>query len=449
MISRALTSIGNVARSLFGGKPEPQPNVSTARNKRWRESFERRVDALLNHRNGQDLATGAIQLFGLNGIRAELGSDWDSVANRAYGVAQAIIRRHLGDDDVFERRDNETFVLCFADLTLEQAKVVIQRMSRELMDALRREVPQAAVEVAQHVTALTPGQDDGGGSSVLDRVAKSLEQIKQDAEQTFEHRRNALFARANVIYSPICDQRKQTIVMNRCLLDDTSSRQPLNNLLSLAEGPKVVKVLADIDGFLLGCAIRDLHALLQVNDRVMFVVPVNFYTLKVPETRDAYIALCEKTPEAYRQYVMFEITGVPPKTTASRLANPIESILPYGYGVVVEMPPGGMAIGELVSIGAFGVSITLPSGAESFDDAAMTSLNTAFALGLRTMVHGVGTAGLVQAAIDSGIYYLNGNAVAPKTDTPKGARKLKLTARLDQDGDPLSLNSQTNERVTA
>ncbi|MGP1396865.1 MAG: hypothetical protein ACTS3R_15260 [Inquilinaceae bacterium] len=449
MIRRALTSIGNAARSLFGGRPEPQPEVSAARQKRWRESFEHRAKALLNQRDGQEMATGAIQLFGLNGIRAELGSDWDRVANRAYEVAQAIIRRHLGDDDVFERRDNETFVLCFADLTLAQAKILVQRMSEELKAALRREVPQAAsVNVAQHVTALTPGDDDGD-SSVLDRVARSLEQITQTAEQTFERRRNALFAQANVIYSPICDQRKQTIVMNRCLLDDTSSRQPLENLLSLAEGPKVVKVLADIDGFLLGCAIRDLHTLLQVNDRVMFVVPVNFYTLKVPATRDAFVALCQKMPEAYRQYVMFEITGVPPKTTASRLANPIESILPYGYGVIVEMPPGGMAIGELVSIGAFGVSITLPSGAESFDDAAMTSLNTAFALGLRTMVHGIGTAGLIQAAIDAGLYYLDGNAVAPKTDTPKGARKLKLAAKLDQDGDPLSLNNQANERITA
>jgi DNA-binding response OmpR family regulator len=76
----------------------------------------------LAERNHGAVTVSRLQMVGLRAVRQELGPQWPALATKVRALAEGIIRAHLAPEDVFTRRADDEFVLCFASLTEDRER---------------------------------------------------------------------------------------------------------------------------------------------------------------------------------------------------------------------------------------------------------------------------------------------------------------------------------------
>jgi PAS domain S-box-containing protein len=101
---------------------------------------------------GPEIVAGKLQFVGLAGVRAALGGRWPAMAERAFTLAETILRRHLSGTDVFSRTDDDGFLVCFSDLDEAAADFKARVIAREIRDRLVGEIPESVTTL--HVTSL-------------------------------------------------------------------------------------------------------------------------------------------------------------------------------------------------------------------------------------------------------------------------------------------------------
>src|ERR1700730_2149654 len=119
MFKHSLKKLGSFLLSIAAEAPahpiaRRKPSDAGARRVR----FDQRVSkAIANRPNGSTkVLAGTVQLVGMNEIRRALGDRrWEAVAGKAHEITETTIRAHLTEHDAFDRRDDETYILCFAD----------------------------------------------------------------------------------------------------------------------------------------------------------------------------------------------------------------------------------------------------------------------------------------------------------------------------------------------
>src|SRR5690606_21916000 len=72
------------------------------------------------------LLAGQVQLLGMSKIKNSIGARWDDLAGAAYQIVEESIREFLTDDDTYERRDDEIYVLCFANADKAEAEAITE-----------------------------------------------------------------------------------------------------------------------------------------------------------------------------------------------------------------------------------------------------------------------------------------------------------------------------------
>lgn len=404
-----------------GARPAPDSGAVTQPP----ETFDRRAQALVAGRPHPNapLAAGAVQLLGMWDIRAELGAAWEAVAAEAYRVTERVIRSHLTDADLYERKDEETYILCFSALDLEQAEQKTRTIVAEVKAVLLRDVPQASkLRLGYQVMKLDPENVLKSSGSLLEAVAASLDAVKQEAAEVFERQRRMLIKDATVVFSPCWNPARQSVVLYRCLLDDWTSQTTLQNLKTLSDAESLQQAIADLDYLILGRAIQTLHSILQSDGKAVLLVPVHFQTLSERARREEYLSLCRRMPKPYGKFVILEIYGVPSQAPTSRILEVVNAVRPYCNTLVVSVPvTEDRSLHELGLMGIYGVAAALEELPEGSFGALAKYAAAAKAAKLRSFMHGARTIGLAKMAVEAGFDYIDGETIAPKTDMPKGA----------------------------
>jgi hypothetical protein len=430
-IGIALLALGNdgkrAVRDIEPGLPDLQEEV---RRSLEREEFDRRAEQLVAGRSDPEapLAASAVQLLGMQDIRAELGEAWDEVAAKAYAVSDEVIRRNLGPSDIFARRDEETYILCFAGLGRGEAEHRTRDIVAEIKAALLREVPQArGLRVDHRGTDFSPHLALSAGSSLLDAIAASLDNVSREVEDTVQRQRRMLLDRASAVFCPVWATTRQTVALHRCRLDDWTSKSTLQNLQALTDPDSLQQAIADLDFLLLGRAIEMLHSVMQANGKTILLVPVHYQTLAQRAHREEFLSLCQRVPSAYRRYLLFEIYGVPAQAPNTRLLQLAKILQPFCHGAIVSLPPSALhRLFEIGTSGIYGIAATQEDIGSVAAGVMAKYVAAAKAGGLRTFLHGARTIGMVKKALDAGFDYVDGEAVAPKTAHPRAAYPLKL-----------------------
>jgi hypothetical protein len=334
-----------------------------------------------------------------------------------------VLRKHLKGADVYTRKDEEIYILCFATLDKYQAERKTKAIVEEIKAVLLREVPEAGrLRVGHRMTEVKPAQALRSGSSLLDTITASLDAVKREADEILERQRRILLEEASVVFSPVWNPSGQSVVLFRCLLDDWTSRTTLQNLEKLSEPETLQRAIADLDCLILGRAIQTLHGILQSNGKTVLLVPVNFQTLVQRTSRDEYLSLCHKMPKAYGKFLFFEIYGVPSQTPASRILQIAKTVQPFSNALVLSVPvTAERVLFELGTSGVYGVAVSLEELAGGGASLLAKYAASANAAGLRTFAHGARTIGLAKSTVDAGFDYLDGDAIAIKVEHPKGA----------------------------
>jgi hypothetical protein len=429
MFRRSLKSFASFLLSITAENPAA-PILAQNNARVRRKQFDRRVrDVIAQRPDGSaTIVAGTVQLVGISDIRKALGDDaWAAVAGKAHQITEATIRLHLSEADAFDQRDDETYILCFADSNKIEAAQKAGRIVARIKERLVQELPRAAerVRVDHEVCELEWSADETDDDlPLIDRLAVSLRKVREEADLAAKRWRHALVHEATLAYAPLWRPKTRIVPMFRCLLDDATGKIALERLRTLAGIEALMEATSELDCVMFSHAVQALHVLVQNNGTAALVAPVSFHTLNDRRLRERFTTSCGNMPEAYRQFVIFELRAVPPGIPDIRLIELIQQLKPLGKSVIVEMPLDEQRAMHLAGIGLFGFAL---------DIAGLTrqKINMELYLAryvrhtkganLNTIVHGVNTLGLADAAIKAEIDYIGGEAIAHALDAPKNA----------------------------
>lgn len=423
MLRPALHRLGQILISVGSQPAQPPGDAASARR---HKTFNRRAEGLVKSRDrSTPVFAGAVQFIGLKDLKTQLGAAWEDVAQEAYGIAQRVIAENLAETDVCERYDDETYIVCFADLDRPQA----ERKSRRIVKSIKAALLEAATEAkhleVEHAIAEVPDEELGAaaGESLIDVLAGALRKVRSEVVEAQQNWLRVLLHDANVVFAPIWSPKKRSVLMCQCLLDDITGKAALRRIEALSGPEQLRGAMADLDCVILGHAVRAVHHLVQQREeKMVVVVPVNFQTLSEKVHRDAFLRLCKDMPSCYSQFLMMEVHGISPGVPTGRAMELCLYLRPYCRSIIIEASIADSAIMRTDATSIFAVSIRLDDPIDDDLATALEKFATAMkARSFHSIAHGADTIGLAEAAIRSGIDFISGKAVALPLESLRGA----------------------------
>lgn len=427
MFNRFVRRIGKYLLDLSEEK-----TASDDHRQRSRQSFERRGQVLLTakQKSNDKISAGAIELIGLEDIKREIGPAWQELAGRASSIAEEVIRGHLTNADVYTEQDDGTFILFFAEHTKQQASETARQISVEIKSTVRKEIPRIAESLGVRHFATELDNDivftDDKDRPLADALFESLSAMRREAEETIQHRRSAILREARVVYRPVWHTGKRAIMLYRCMFDAQSGGQILELLEAISDPDQLISIMAELDILLFGKGIKALHEMLQRQARAIMVVALSFHTAANKRFLDDYLRLYRGIPQAYKKFIFVEITGTPAGTPMSRLSGIAAALQPYCHAVLLDNTDRHHEVSDLADANVSGVTFEMsgsPHNVADFSAAMKRASHIAKARNLTLIVHGVNTIGQLDAAVNLGIDYLDGEAIHVSLDEPRSAFK--------------------------
>jgi hypothetical protein len=151
-----------------GGRPAPGPASApaSAAGPRYTTAdspeFAERLRALFRERRA--LVAGGVHVIGLQQVRAHFGDKWPAMREKVQSIARRAIEHHLAETDLFTGFGESAFVIVFAGLTAEAARVKCALIADEI--ARRVFGTEARPDIVEVATSVIKPE----GEVVVDRV---------------------------------------------------------------------------------------------------------------------------------------------------------------------------------------------------------------------------------------------------------------------------------------
>jgi hypothetical protein len=411
-------------------------------------AFEDRLRDLLGQGGDAAVLAGRVNFIGLDKIKDRLGASWERVAASADRVARQTIERHVEAGDIFSGLQGFSYVMVFARLSKEQARVkcllIAEQISKTLLGEAGTELLDVKAAVARIdgridlkaislAEELTASLDAAGDLEFTDRepippeppapAAAALSTAAAAAKQD-------PLAKLSFSYRPVWDKTRNVVSAYSCLGqvrlsdvgpasddaaamigDDPEERARLDDMMQQ-------RVLADIDG------------LMRDGLQVLLILPVHFETLSsVARRRKFTKVLGERLGEEPRKRLLIEIDGVPVGVMQSRLVELITPLRAHCRGVMLRMPLEASDFTNVKGCGAFAIGADVGARVEP-EFTLMMWMNrfarAAEKAGVETYARGLRSLSQVAGSIGAGFGYLDGDAVAKSVAHPRRAVEFRL-----------------------
>src|SRR5665213_4006270 len=116
--------------------------------------FERRLKALLGSGQAVALQAGRVSIIGLDRVKERFGVAWKRLAARADQITRNTIKRYLLPGDIFAAFGGTNYVIVFASLDNEGARMKCFLIAREVTKALLGEEGAELISVGTAVAQL-------------------------------------------------------------------------------------------------------------------------------------------------------------------------------------------------------------------------------------------------------------------------------------------------------
>lgn len=442
-------AVGDILRRLFADDEEAANPRATRPARSGSEAAEREADVFVERLNRmlwqrRSILSGNIHLVGLQRIRQRLGAEWPRIADRAQDVAQKTIQRFCRPEDIFTRYDDLSFLIIFADLSVDQAQLRCHEIGEEIGRRLLGE------NFAAEATEVSTGVFETDGSLIFNAVSKEslLQRLlpeagaaataaaaaeapaaagQEDLPDTMpdfsfaQIDRTKALASMDVMYRPMWNLRHNAIANYFATagaqnvfgdqLWDTALRREFADVLSPAE----------FDIYVARRALRDIAAYVARGQKVLLCWPIHFETIAGRTGRNAYIDLCREIPDPVRQLLIFEVDGLPEGTPQSRLLDVLSVLKPFCRGQTVRVPWTFRQFSQVTGTGLNGIGLDLAAAPRG--DAERIRILEEFAggaakVGLRCYAHGLNSRAQALAALAAGFESIDGDAVERMVDLP-------------------------------
>ncbi|WP_247894493.1 hypothetical protein [Azospirillum sp. B510] len=371
-------------------------------------------------------SAGAIQLIGLDALRIQLGSRWNSVKARVHDQAERLLNRHLPPSDVWLRADEANYLIVFATLDRQSAELICGRVVSELHRLMLGNNDTGSITVRSVVTEFD-GNIAVEEASFDQLIAKALQQgiatSTSIEPETVDHHRDVTVPQEvesfhpNICFRPVFDVAHKVLSTYVCHLDDGTKRTlsafPADDLRG-----EEYRFLADSAILMQSVEIHgDLH---KNNFRYIQNLVIHFSTISIARYRRDYIALCHSIPVHLVPFMVFVLHGVPMGVPYGRIAEIMTVLKPYARAVLVLFDDGAPNLAAFAQAGVRGLGIIVQPG-EPEARAATRVHNFGTHVrrhGMVFFVDGIRTATMLRVAEEAGASYVAGPLVGTDTDVP-------------------------------
>ena len=402
----------------------PAPDQTTMVQAR----FEARVGQLaLELSRG---SAGKLQLLQLDHIRAELGERWPRAIERVREVAEQVLTRRLDPIDVFAPVDAGSYLILFASLDEDEARLMVAALAREIRDRLLGELgPVVEPEVAAFVAPIGAIVRAGASAPPLDEIDRALSQLENVAPPRDTAKQAELRPRlgeVSVNYRPTLHAKRGMISVFGAqalrLLADGAIRRgtaayPVND----------PPVSFEIDRGVLQQALKDVRRMVRRHERALVCVPLRLQSL-IDHSSGQMVDLLRVQRPAVRRHVVIEVAGLLPDAPTARLSEAITAIQPFCRALIVSVPPsfGEFERAARLGLSAVGIELeqTMPPGLTRERVLALLGAFTrgAHAHGMTAHLWSIADAAMLEAGRDAGFDFLNGPALAADISRPHAMR---------------------------
>ena len=313
--------------------------------------------------NAEKLA-GRLFVVSLDVIRGRYGNSWRFLSEKARRSARGFIAERITKDDILVPVGEVDFILI-------------------LLHGPRREAPARALQIDQGMTTAVTGEDLG----LLGATAKEV--VVENGEIRFrglthDDIRNAKAPPAEAVIDlesellddedndddfPSVDKviealqfRIDTVVRAVDRVPVARRIGPYSPVLGEDSDERTIyenfadaKVRAKVDLRSLKAARQELRRVAAAKSGLRIVAPVYFETIANNYTRNLFIKVAQKIPQAARRQLVIEVLGVPAGVAQSRLAELASVVRPFSGGAIFGLAPDFEDFRALGEFGLFAV----------------------------------------------------------------------------------------------
>jgi hypothetical protein len=397
------------------------------------------------------IASGRLQIIGLQKIKKRIGKKWDELQGVVYDIVEAVIRENIRKGDLYLRHEEETYLLIFADADLQQsthrAKQIATEIQKRLFgvkepdlkdltilsdarithahEAGEKDMPSLAELLAgppqQDPDAAPPGEEKQlppaikpvyvGAGAIEEKSAEEPEQI--------------------ATYMPLWDVHNKALTTYLCLpLPKDGQKTPFEHYKDLtAQAPYSARVQVDL--CLLSAILPILEKMAEDGRKLFVVCPVHYDTLYRQESFDQLIAACHAIPGVVKERLFFLLIVGLPETLPAKDAFWFVPLVKNHMcrAIFAEIPLDDMPDMQILKgsgIDALGVSLPAnPVEADVMPQINDFEKNIAGSGISRSFILNVPSLSLVTTAVCAGMDYLGGDAIHDNVPEPSSMYRYK------------------------
>lgn len=263
------------------------------------------------------VSVGRLQTVGLNNIQSSLGDQWQALAKRVVEIAEHCITKRLTSYDTFSRAPNNEFVICFAELSGEEAMVKANAIERDITEMLLDLSGKGDLEnfnlnaeqldelmdlsVAAHEIEITP-QDttsDEFFDKLLGKLDNAASQLHEDTETILESLAHDCHVQPRLVLK-LSGESTNTSLLSW----DSESQAKLTQLKALCSNDS--KILAKLDRISLLSAATYICGQ-RYSSLPILSIGVNFDTLNNRKSLSGYLDICRKLGSEVRNKIAFNV----------------------------------------------------------------------------------------------------------------------------------------------
>lgn len=308
---------------------------------------------------------GRLFVVSLDFVRGRYGNSWRYLSEKASRSARSFISGEIAKDDILVPVGEVDFILV-------------------LLHGPRREAPARALRIDQGMTAAITGEDLG----MLGATAK---EVIVDEAGAIKFR---LLTQAD-LKNAQAPQDEAVIDLESELFDDEEGDGGFPSIDAVIEALKFridnvvravdrvtvaqrigpyspvlgedsdertiyenfadAKVRAKIDLRSLKAARQELRRVAAEKSGLRIVAPVYFETIANAYTRNLFIKVAQKIPQAARRQLIIEVLGVPAGVAQSRLSELASVVRPFSNAAILGLAPDFREFRPLSELGLFAV----------------------------------------------------------------------------------------------
>ncbi|WP_395830048.1 hypothetical protein [Elstera sp.] len=381
---------------------------------------------------GDKGSAGKLQLLNLDEIKREAGDRWEQMAEKAQVIAEQVIRHRLAPSDVVAPYDDHSFIVLFAELTEEQARLKAAAIAREVRERLLGELGvKDHGWVKAFVTDIETLQNAAAGATPEEAVLSwnRVFEAEEDCApplpgpQTIDAELQSRLGEVGISYRPTLMTAKGVIgiYVPHILRLDALNRIHMG---AAAFPHNDAAVTFEMDKAAAKRAVDQVRIALKAGQHTGLLHITLHTGSLVTHSSGLIIDMFRALPPEFRRFFIIGINTQTPGVPQTKLWEALAAIQPFCRSVTAQVTTEFSDFDRLAraKVSAVGIDLEEPD----IGDITPTSLTRAILplakhaakAGLQSYLYGIKRREIARAAKDAGFTYLNGPAIAANTAQP-------------------------------